>query len=38
MNNALAKSYARLIAAGRRTIEDVPASLRAAVEAILEAM
>lgn len=36
MEKVLAKSYARLIKAGRRTIEDVPAELLAAVEAILE--
>lgn len=36
MEKVLAKSYARLIKAGRRTIEDVPAELSAAVEAILE--
>lgn len=27
MNKIIAKSYARLIKAGRRTIEDVPAEL-----------
>lgn len=31
----IAKSYARLIKAGRRTIEDVPAELLADVKAIL---
>lgn len=35
MDAIIAKSYARLIQAGRRTIEDVPANLRQAVEAIL---
>lgn len=35
MDNVIAKSYARLIQAGRRTIETVPANMRAAVEAIL---
>lgn len=36
MEKILAKSYARLIKAGRRTIEDVPAELLAGVKAILE--
>lgn len=35
MNKALAKSYARLVTAGRRTIEDVPLEFRADVAAIL---
>lgn len=36
MSNPIAKSYARLIKAGRRTIEEVPASLVNEVKAILE--
>ena len=36
MNKIIAKSYARLIKAGRKTIEDVPESLREAVEELLK--
>ncbi len=36
MNKIIARSYARLIKAGRKTIEDVPESLREAVEELLK--
>lgn len=35
MNSIIVKSYVRLVLAGRRTIEDVPAWLRADVESLL---
>lgn len=35
--NFMAKSYYRLIKAGRRTIEDVPEILKAEVQALLDA-
>ncbi len=35
MSNPIAKSYARLVEAGRRTLESVPEAMRAEVEAIL---
>lgn len=37
MNKLIAKSYARLIKAGRRTIEDVPAELVDLVNELLGA-
>lgn len=37
MNKIIAKSYARLIKAGRRTIEDVPAELVDLVNELLGA-
>ena len=37
MNSIIAKSYARLVKAGRRTMKEVPAELVEAVKAILEA-
>lgn len=36
MNKIIAKSYARLIKAGRRTINDVPTELVEEVKALLE--
>lgn len=36
MDKIIAKSYARLIKAGRRTIEDVPDELRPAVLELLD--
>lgn len=35
MESILAKSYARLVKAGRRSIEDVPANLVEKVKAVL---
>lgn len=35
MNDALIRTWVRLIKAGRKTLEDVPAKLRSAVEAAL---
>lgn len=35
MNSALVRTWVRLIKAGRKTLEDVPANLRDAVEAAL---
>ena len=35
MNDALVRTWVRLIKAGRKTLEDVPAKLRDAVEAAL---
>lgn len=37
MNKIIAKSYARLIKAGRRTIDDVPEELRDIVNELLGA-
>lgn len=36
MNKIIAKSYARLIKAGRKTIDDVPEELLALVKELLE--
>lgn len=35
MNKIIAKSYARLIKAGRKTIEDVPEKLKELVQSLL---
>ena len=35
MNKIIARSYARLIKAGRKTIDEVPEELREAVEELL---
>lgn len=38
MSAAQVRTWARLVRAGRRTIDDVPESLRAQVRELLEAM